>query len=106
VVLSLYLTLPDVLAASVGLNQLVSFRRLLNDTSGVPSQASMPSSTSLYILPRSKLLLDHGAGSERNADQRGQGLRTDFPHDRGAVIVHSALGNIEISRDVLAWNAG
>ena len=46
------------------------------------------------------------AGGEGNSDQRGQGFRFGFPHDCGAMIVHGALADPQIRRDVLAWVAG
>ncbi len=46
------------------------------------------------------------AGGEGNSDQRGEGFGFGFPHNRGAMIVHSALADLQICRDVLAWVAG
>ena len=46
------------------------------------------------------------AGGESNSDQCGQGFRFGFPHDCGAMVVHGALANPQVRRDVLAWAAG
>ena len=46
------------------------------------------------------------AGGEGNSDQCGQGFRFGFPHDRGAMVVHGALANPQVRRNVLAWVAG
>src|SRR5208337_2635986 len=44
----------------------------------------------------------NSSGGKRNADQSGQRLRTDFPHNRGAMIVHRPLAYLQVRRDVLA----
>ena len=46
------------------------------------------------------------AGGKGNSDKRGQGLRAGFPRDRGAMIVHGALADLQIPSNVLAWAAG
>ena len=46
------------------------------------------------------------AGGEGNSDKRGQGFRSGFPHDRGAMIVHGTLADPQVRRDILAWVAG
>jgi hypothetical protein len=45
-------------------------------------------------------------GGERNTDQSRKRLRTDFPHNGGAMIFHRALANLQVRRDVLARAAG
>ena len=46
------------------------------------------------------------AGGEGNSDECGQGFRFGFAHNRGAMIVHGALADLQIPSNVLAWAAG